>query len=74
MRVNILCAGKVLGVAIKTECGVAYADRPFGTFATDTLASLAETEEHCAEFNALGYGQPIYAKPAADCRYNEPVR
>jgi hypothetical protein len=71
MRVNILCAGKVLGAAIKTESGVAYAARPF---AMDKLASLAETEAHCTEFNARGYGQPIYAKLAAECRYNEQAR
>jgi hypothetical protein len=71
MRVNILCAGKVLGAAIKTDTGVAYAARPF---ATDTMADMAETEAHCAEFNARGFGRPIYAKPAAECRYNEPAR
>lgn len=71
MRVNILCAGKVLGTAIKNELGVSYVARP-GSF--DVLADMAETEAHCAEFNALKVGRTIYAKPAIDCRYNAPAR
>jgi hypothetical protein len=70
MRTNILCAGKVLGAAIGVAGNVSYSERP-SRF--DRLATLAETEAHCAEFNARGYGQPIYAKPAEDCRYNDPA-
>ena len=70
MRTNILCAGKVLGSAIINDAGVSHVVKP-GQF--DRLATQAETEAHCAEFNARGYGQPIYAKPAKDCRYNEPA-
>lgn len=72
-RINILCAGKVLGVAIGGAGNITYEARP-GRL--DRLATLAEAEEHCAWFNASGYGnpaKPIYAKPAEHCRYNEPA-
>ena len=71
MRVNILCAGKVLGAAIGSAGNITYEANP-GRF--DRLATLEEAKAHCAEFNARGYGQPIYAKPAEFCRYNEKVQ
>lgn len=68
MRTMILCGDKIVGTAVKTATGsVTYVTSP-SKF--DDPATLAEAAAFCAEFSAKEYGRPIYAKPAAECRYN----
>ena len=71
VRVNILCDGEVIGEAIGESGNVTHTKRA-GRF--DRTATLEDAHAYCADFNARGFGKPIYAKPWYECKYDPPRR
>lgn len=69
VRVNILCDGEVIGEAIGESGNVTHTKRA-GRF--DRTATLEDAHAYCADFNARGFGKPIYAKPWYACKYDLP--